>query len=296
VKNVLILGGRVLLTLTAVAIASFVVWKLVMYYSFAPWTRDGHITADVVEIAPDVSGIITTVAVHDNQRVTKGQLLYEIDRDRYELAVSDALATVAQQQVEIAEAKRESSRNTALGNLVSTETNEQGRSRVQAAQTKLDAANVALRVARLNLKRTQIYSPVDGYLNDQAPEVGEYATAGKSVLSVVNSDSFRVDGYFEETRLRGISIGAPVDIRVMGEPALLHGHVQSFAAGIEDRNRSQGSKLLPNVNPAFSWVRLAERIPVRIVLDYVPSEFRLIAGRTATISVRSLHAKAVSTQ
>ena len=133
-------------------------------------------------------------------------------------------------------------------------------------------------------------SPVDGYLNDRAPRAGEYVAAGRPVLSVVDMHSFRVDGYFEETKLRGIDIGQPVDIEVMGEPGVLRGHVQSIVAGIEDRDRTQGTNLLPNVNPAFSWVRLAQRIPVRIALDEVPADFRMIAGRTATVSVRGLRA------
>ncbi len=285
-KNIVLVSSRVLLTLIAASVAGYILWKLVGYYSFAPWTRDGHVRADVVQIAPDVSGLITEVPVHDNERVTKGQLLYEIDRERYTLALSDAIAVASQRRVELDEARRESARNAALGELVSAETSEQGRTRVEAAQAQLDAANVAVGVARVNLQRTRVYSPVDGYLNDQAPRVGEFATSGKSVLSIVDLNSFRVDGYFEETRLRGINIGAPVDIKVMGEPILLHGHVESFAAGIEDRNRTQGSSLLPNINPAFSWVRLAERIPVQIAFDNVPVDFRLIAGRTATVSVR----------
>ncbi|MNC52099.1 p-hydroxybenzoic acid efflux pump subunit AaeA [compost metagenome] len=105
------------------------------------------------------------------------------------------------------------------------------------------------------------------------------------MLSVVDSNSYHIDGYFEETKLAGIRIGQGVDIRVVGDNARLTGHVQSFAAGIEDRDRSSGANLLPNVNPAFSWVRLAQRIPVRIAFDEVPADFRMIAGRTATVSI-----------
>jgi multidrug resistance efflux pump len=159
---------------------------------------------------------------------------------------------------------------------------------VETGEAQLADAIVAIDTARLNLQRTTIVSPVDGYLNDRAPRLGEYATAGHSVLSIVDLHSFRVDGYFEETKLRGIGIGQPVDIKVMGEPMILRGHVQSIVAGIEDRDRGLGANLLPNVNPAFSWVRLAQRIPVRIALDEVPPDFRMIAGRTATVSVRDL--------
>ena len=130
-----------------------------------------------------------------------------------------------------------------------------------------------------------IRSPVDGYVNDRAPRTQEFVTAGRPVLSVVDSNSFHIDGYFEETKLDGIHVGMGVDIRVIGDGARLHGHVQSIVAGIEDRDRSSGANLLPNVNPAFSWVRLAQRIPVRIAFDEVPADFRMIAGRTATVSI-----------
>jgi multidrug resistance efflux pump len=139
--------------------------------------------------------------------------------------------------------------------------------------------------AQLNLDRSVIRSPVDGYVNDRAPRAQEFVSAGRPVLSVVDSNSFHIDGYFEETKLNGIHIGQSVDIRVIGDNARLRGHVESIVAGIEDRDRTSGNNLLPNVNPAFSWVRLAQRIPVRIAFDDVPEDFRMIAGRTATVSI-----------
>src|SRR5258708_20987307 len=255
---------------------------------FAPWTRDGHVRADVVQVAPDVGGLIVSVNVADNQPVNAGQVLFVIDQARYELALRQAQATALQRRATLDQARREDARNRTLGDLVAREVTEESRSRVQQAEAALADADVAIDTARINLQRTTVVSPVDGYLNDRAPRAGEYVTAGRSVLSVVDLHSFRVDGYFEETKLHGIDIGQQVDIKVMGEPKTLRGHVQSIVAGIEDRDRSQGSNLLPNVNPAFSWVRLAQRIPVRIALDEVPADFRMIAGRTATVSVRDL--------
>jgi len=280
--------GQILFTLVVVAIAAFVLWRLVGYYMFAPWTRDGHVRADVVQVAPDVGGLIVDVKVVDNQPVKAGQVLFVIDQARYALSLRQAQATALQRRATLDQARREDARNRTLGDLVAREITEESRSRVQQAEAALADAEVAIDTARLNLQRTTIVSPVDGYLNDRAPRTGEFVTAGRSVLSVVDLHSFRVDGYFEETKLRGIDIGQAVDIKVMGEPAILRGHVQSIVAGIEDRDRVQGSNLLPNVNPAFSWVRLAQRIPVRIALDEVPADFRMIAGRTATVSVRDL--------
>ena len=284
-KKPLLTLGRVVLTLLVVAFACVVVWRMTMYYMFAPWTRDGHIRADVVQIAPDVSGLIKQVDVRDNQPVTRDQVLFIIDQERFRLALRQAQAVVADRKETLAQAQRESKRNRGLGNLVARELLEESQSRELRAQSALTEAEVAVDSAQLNLDRTVVRSPVDGYVNDRAPRVNEFVTAGKPVLSIVDSSSFHIDGYFEETKLDGIHVGQSVDIRVIGDNARLRGHVESIVAGIEDRDRTSGQNLLPNVNPAFSWVRLAQRIPVRIVFDDVPADFRMIAGRTATVSI-----------
>ncbi|HCS09302.1 MULTISPECIES: HlyD family secretion protein [Pseudomonas] len=284
-KKPLLTLGRVVLTLLVVAFACVVVWRMTMYYMFAPWTRDGHIRADIVQIAPDVSGLIKQVEVRDNQPVTRDQVLFVIDQERFKLALRQAQATLADRKETLAQAQRESRRNKGLGNLVAREQLEESQSREMRAQAALTEAQVAVDSAQLNLDRTVVRSPVDGYVNDRAPRVNEFVTAGRPVLSIVDSSSFHIDGYFEETKLDGIHVGQRVDIRVIGDNARLRGHVESIVAGIEDRDRSSGQNLLPNVNPAFSWVRLAQRIPVRIVFDEVPEDFRMIAGRTATVSI-----------
>ncbi|KRA88922.1 hypothetical protein ASD91_15790 [Pseudomonas sp. Root68] len=263
--------GRVVLTLLIVSFAVVVVWRMVMYYMFAPWTRDGHIRADIVQIAPDVSGLIQQVEVRDNQLVKRGQVLFSIDPDRFKLALRQAKAAVADREETLAQAQREAKRNKGLGNLVPGEQLEESQSKVARAQVALMEAQVAVDSAQLNLDRSVIRSPVDGYVNDRAPRAQEFVSAGRPVLSVVDSNSFH--------------IGQSVDIRVIGDNARLRGHVESIVAGIEDRDRTSGNNLLPNVNPAFSWVRLAQRIPVRIAFDDVPEDFRMIAGRTATVSI-----------
>lgn len=277
--------GRVVLTLLIVTFAAIMVWRMVMYYMFAPWTRDGHIRADIIQVAPDVSGLVQDVTVHDNQAITRGQVLFTIDQDRFRLALRQAQATVAERKETWQQAQRENRRNKSLGNLVSREQLEESQSREARALSALNEAQVAVDTAQLNLERSVVRSPVNGYVNDRAPRNREFATAGRPVLSVVDGDSFHVDGYFEETKLGGIRVGDAVDIRVMGDDSRLRGHVVSLVAAIEDRDRSSGNNLLPNVNPAFSWVRLAQRIPVRIAFDEVPEDFRMIAGRTATVSI-----------
>lgn len=278
-------AGPVALTLIVVVAAVLVGRYLWDYYTNAPWTRDGHVRADVVQIAPDVSGLITEVRVHDNQLVKRGQVLFVIDHARYTLALKQAEAALVLQKAALAQAKREAARNHSLSDLVARENVEQSDARVQQDEANVAAASAALDVARLNLQRTEVSSPVDGYLNDRTPRVGDYVSTGKPVLSMVDAHSFHVDGYFEETKLDRVQVNQPVEIQIMGQSHKLRGHVQSIAAGIEDRDRSNGASLLPNVNPTFNWVRLAQRIPVRVTLDEIPADFRMIAGRTATVAV-----------
>jgi multidrug resistance efflux pump len=284
-KKPIVTFGRLVLTLLFVCLAAFIVWRMVMYYMFAPWTRDGHVRADIIQIAPDVSGLIQRVDVHDNQPIKAGDVLFTIDQDRFRLALRQAQATVAERKETLAQAERELKRNRGLGNLVAREQLEESQSRQMRAQAALSEAQVAVDAAQLNLDRSVIRSPVDGFINDRAPRPREFVTAGRAVMAVVDGTSFHIDGYFEETKLGAIRVGQAVDIRMMGDNTRLEGRVQSISAGIEDRDRSSGSNLLPNVNPAFSWVRLAQRIPVRITFENLPEGYHLIAGRTATVSI-----------
>lgn len=293
-------AGPALLTLIMVVAALFVLKHLWHYYMDDPWTRDAHVSADVIQVAPDVSGLVESVDIADNAPVKKGQVLFVIDRSRYQIALAQAKATLAQHQAAVAQAqtevtqlRRETARDRKLKDLVATEDAEVRRAKLLAADATLKAAQAAVAtaqtavdLAQLNLDRTEVRSPVDGKLNDRTVRTGDYVTAGKPVMAVLDTRSFRIDGYFEETRLAGVHPGQPVDIRLMGESHKLHGHVQSIAAGIEDRYRSNGSTLLPNVTPSFDWVRLAQRIPVRIALDKVPEDVTLISGRTATVFIQ----------
>lgn len=284
-RNALSYGGRMAVTLAVLALALLAGRRLWVYYQVQPWTRDGRVRADIVQIAPDVTGLVTRVDVADNQPVRRGQPLFYVDRDRYALALRQAESAVAADRAALAEARREAARNIGLGDLVAAETTQQAQAKVDQDQAALDQALAARDLAQLNLKRTVITAPADGYLSDLALRVGDYVTAGKPVLALIDSGSFRVEGYFEETKLRGVRVGQAVDVRIMGEPGALRGHVQSIAAGIEDRDRAPGATLLPNVNPTFSWVRLAQRVPVRISLDQPPKDLRLIAGRTASVAI-----------
>jgi len=277
--------SRVVVTAVVVVGALIALRYLWDRYERDPWTRDGRVRADVVQVASDVSGLVTDVLVHDNQTVKKGQALFVIDQPRFELALRQSEAAVASAQARVDEAVLEDKRNHNLGNLVSTEVLQQGGTRLAEAQAALAQAIVARDTAKLNMERTAVLAPVNGYITNFELRPGNYATAGRPMFALVDSDSLHVDGYFEETKLPRIHIGDRVSVRLMGEPKLLYGRVESIAGGIEDRERGPSANLLSNVNPTFNWVRLAQRVPVRVALDKPPSEVRLIAGRTATVSV-----------
>ncbi|MBS0368754.1 MAG: efflux RND transporter periplasmic adaptor subunit [Proteobacteria bacterium] len=276
---------RIAVTLAAVVLALFASQRLWDHYQVEPWTRDGRVRADIVPVTPDVSGLVTHVAIHDNQFVKQGQELFQIDTERYRLAVKQADAAVATVRANLEQARREARRNSQLSSLVAQETVEQSREKVELGEAQLAQAIANRDLAALNLARTKIVAPVDGYLSDLSLRSGNYVTAGKQVLAVLDTHSFHVDGYFEETKLQGVKIGQGAKIRIMGREQELRGHVESIAAGIEDRDRANGNNLLPNVNPVFTWVRLAQRIPVRIALDEVPKDLQLVAGLTATVAI-----------
>jgi RND family efflux transporter MFP subunit len=278
--------GRVLTTLVVVALAVVVGWQLWTYYMLASWTRDGRVRADVVPVAADVSGLVSDVFVQDNQAVTKGQPLFQIDQRRFQYALAQAEAAVASRKATLDQAKRDLARSKALTSLaITAQQVEQSQQAVDIAQANFDDATASLNVAKLNLERSTVVAPVNGIVTNFGLLPGHYVTSGASILALIDSDTFRVEGYFEETKLRRIAVGDPATVKLIGDPTPLKGHVESIASGIEDQSRSTSTDLLASVNPTFSWVRLAQRVPVRIKLDNVPEKVRLVTGRTATVSV-----------
>jgi RND family efflux transporter MFP subunit len=278
--------SRVFVTLIAVAVAGLVGWQLWSYYMLEPWTRDSRVRADVVTVAADVSGLVSEVLVHDNQTVTKGQPLFRIDQRRFQYALEQAKASVASRQATLDQTKRDLTRSKSLTSIaVTAQQVEQSQQAVDIAQANFDDATATLDIAKLNLERSTVVAPVNGFVTNFGLLPGRYITAGASVLALIDSDTFRVEGYFEETKLRRIHIGENATIRLIGDRSEITGHVESIASGIEDQSRSTSSDLLASVNPTFNWVRLAQRVPVRIKLDNVPPQIRLVSGRTATVSI-----------
>lgn len=285
-KNVFSLIGRVGLTVIALAAAAWVGVYLWGYYMKAPWTRDGHVRADIVQIAPDVSGFVTDVLVRDNQAVKRGDVIFRIDRERFSLALQQADAVVAGRLATLNEANADLKRYHALTtDAVSQQKQEQVLATQQLAKANYDQALADQAVAKLNLDRSEVRAPVNGTITNMDLRPGVYVGAGKGVMALVDNDTLHVEGYFEETKLARIKIGAPARVRLMGDSRQLTGHVESIAAGIEDRDRGQGASLLANVNPTFNWVRLAQRVPVRIALDDASKQAELVAGRSATVEV-----------
>ena len=277
---------RLVVTLTTVVLAVIVGWQLWIYYMDAPWTRDGRVRADVVAVAPDVSGLVTHVLVHDNQEVRAGDLLFRIDRDRFALALRQAEANVAGRKASLDLANADLRRYQQLSdNVVTREKLEQVQASQQQAQAAYDQSLADRDLAQLNLTRSEVRASVPGTVTNVDLRPGTYVTAGKGVLALVDRDTIHVEGYFEETKLPRIKTGDPVRVHMMGQNVDLTGHVESIATGIEDRERSEGANLLANVNPSFTWVRLAQRVPVRVKLDPVPDGVQLITGRTATVEV-----------
>jgi multidrug resistance efflux pump len=278
---------RFALTGLAVAAAIWVGYRLWDYYMDEPWTRDGHVRAEVVPVAPDVAGFVTEVLVKDNQMVRRGDILFRIDSARYEIALKQAEAVLEGRQALLAEANADLKRYNALtpDTTVSRQRLDQVIATQGAAKAAHDQAVADRALAKLNLERSEVRASVGGAVSNMDLRPGTYLSPGKGVMALVDTDTLHVEGYFEETKLSRIHVGDPVNVRLMGASRVLHGRVESIEAGVEDRDRGEGSNLLANVNPTFNWVRLAQRVPVRVALEHIPANGDLVVGRTATVEV-----------
>lgn len=276
---------RLFVTALLLGLVLLAIYALWVRYQVEPLTRDGKVRADIVPVAADVAGLVTEVRVHDNQTVHKGDVLLVIDRPRYQLTVAQAEASLGRERAVLDQAVREDRRNHALADVASQEAIEQGEAKVAELRSTLAQGEAALNLARFNLERTLVRAPVDGTVSNMTLQPGVYLPAGKPALALVYDHSLRVEGYFEETKLQAVHVGDPASIRLMGVAEELSGRVESIEAGVEDRERAGGDAQLANVNPTFTWVRLAQRIPVRVAITAVPPHVRLVPGQTATVEV-----------
>lgn len=273
-------------TLLILAAAVFIGRALWVHYMDTPWTRDGRVRADIINVAADVSGYVVAVPVKDNQLVKKGDVLLQIDPEHYQIAVKQAQAVVASRKATWEMRKVNASRRADLDALVISKENREDASNIaSSAEADYQQAQAQLDAALLNLKRTQVLATVDGYVTNLNVHVGDYARTGDAKMAVVDRNSFWVYGFFEETKLPHIHVGDQADMQMMsGE--VLKGHVESISRGIYDRDNPESRELIADVNPTFNWVRLAQRVPVRIHIDEVPQGMLLAAGTTCTVIVK----------
>ena len=298
-------NASLLITLGTTAVAALFGWAMWKTYMQTPWTRDGVVRTYVVTMAPEVAGRIVELPVIDNEFVHRDDLLLVIDPTDYKVAVQlseaavrqaradtenvAAQITVQQAQVGASQAQVESAqaalKNTQESLALAQRQVSSLKAQLGAAEANVARAEAQLRQAQVNLGRTRIGSPVNGWVTNLLVQLGDYATVGRSVLSVVNADSFWVDAYFEETQLASIHEGDPAKIKLMGYSDIVRGTVAGTARGINVANARADEQGLATVNPIFTWVRLAQRVPVRIRIDHVPDGVRLVAGTTATVQV-----------
>ncbi|MGG5838516.1 efflux RND transporter periplasmic adaptor subunit [Huaxiibacter chinensis] len=273
-------------TLIVLALALIAGWWLWNFYMQSPWTRDGKVRAEQVSITPQVSGSITTLRVKDNQYVKQGDVLFRIDETPYHIAVLNAEAQLAKAQSELVKANNEANRRRHLSkNYISAEDLDTANSNVKAMQASVDVAQATLKQAQWQLSQTVVTAPVEGWITNLATRTGDYATQGQPVFALVDSRSFYVVGYFEETKLRHIHEGAPARITLYSGHQALQGHVASIGRAIYDQSVETDSGLVPDIKPNVPWVRLAQRVPVRIALDTLPEGITLVSGTTCTVSI-----------
>ena len=268
-----------------VLLALLLAWALWWHFFRAPWTRDGRVRVEVVSVAAQINGQVDKLYVIDNQRVKIGDPLFEIEQIDYQLALTQAESTVKTREYDLKIAQADADRRQKLGEAVSTEERVTYTSNADVAAAAYASAVAARDQAKVNLDRTIIKSPVNGYVTNLTLRIGDYATPGQVKMVLVDSDSFWIAGYFEETKLPNIHVNDYAHVRLMGWGPEVAGHVQSIARGISDTDAGNGFQGLQNVNPIFTWVRLAQRIPVRITIDHVPKEVTIAAGQTCTIVI-----------
>jgi RND family efflux transporter MFP subunit len=278
-----------LLILTIAVLAALIIWD---FYVASPWTRDGSIRVQVANVAPQVSGQITEIRVVDNQFVHRGDVLYVIDPFDFQVALDTKKAQLRQRAADVVVKRVQAERREHLTDLATTpEEQQQYAGSATQAQAAFDAAQAEVAQAEINLKRTQVRSPVNGYVTNLLLRVGNYAYTGTTNISVIDADSYWIDGYFEETKMAHICIGDRAEAQLMGYRDPIVGRVETVTRGISVSNAAPSTQGLPNVDPVYTWVRLAQRVPVRIQITHVPTGVPLVSGMTATVTIRGAEAR-----
>jgi RND family efflux transporter MFP subunit len=266
------------------ALVALVTWD---HYNAGPWTRDGRVRVHVASVAPQISGQIRELRIADNQFVHKGDILYAIDPFDFEVALGANKATLQQRMADLSVKQLQSERRNRLSDLsASIEQKQVYEGSALQAKAAVDLAQEQVRQAEINLQRTEVRSPVNGVVTNLLLREGDYARQGTTNVSIIDTDSYWVDGYFEETKLARLCVGDRAEARLMGYSAPIIGHIATVTRGISVSNAAASTQGLPNVDPVYTWVRLAQRVPVRIAIDKVPPGVPLVSGLTATVTIR----------
>lgn len=273
-------------TIVVATLAVLAGWFMWNYYMQSPWTRDGKVRAEQVSVTPQVSGAIVDLPIKDNQFVNAGDLLFRIDKTPFHIAELNAQAQLAKAQSELAKANNEATRRRHLSqNFISAEELDTANLNVKAMQASVDVAQATLRQAQWQLAQTDVHAPVSGWITNLSTRTGDFATSGQPLFALVDSHSFYVMGYFEETKLRHIREGAPAQITLYSGNIKLQGHVSSIGRAIYDQSVESDSGLVPDIKPNVPWVRLAQRVPVRIEFDQLPRDVTLVSGTTCNVAI-----------
>jgi RND family efflux transporter MFP subunit len=280
--------ARRVATLAIAVVAVLSVLAAWDHYLTAPWTRDGRVRVQVANVAPQVSGQIKELRIVDNQFVHKGDILYVIDPFDFQVTLRTNTAQLKQKAADVQVKAAQSERRRHLSNLATTPEEQQiyAGNAIQA-KAAFEAAQQQVSQAEINLNRTQVRSPVNGYVTNLLMRVGDYAHTGVNNVSIIDTDSYWIDGYFEETKMPRVCVGERVEAQLMGYSSPIIGHVATVTRGISVSNATPSTQGLPNVDPVYTWVRLAQRVPVRIAIDEVPPGVPLVSGMTATVTIRS---------
>lgn len=271
-------------TFVTVLIALFFIKIVWNYYMLSPWTRDARIRANVITLTTDVSGYITELLIKDNQHVEKDDVLLKINPERYQAALDKALAQLSIKEEQLHLKEQEAQRRMLLdGHAISEEVRSNMKSEMSIVRAELEEAKANAKYAKIDLERSVVRAPKAGIVSNLQLTEGNYVRLGESILAIIVDDSFYVQAYLEETKLTKIAVGMPVAIKLMSGDVELEGSIESMSYGITDQSSTTDEKLLANVTPTYNWIRLAQRIPVRIKIHNLPKDMHIATGMTASV-------------
>ena len=289
-KSFLKIVVKLTVTLSILGAAAYFGYHKFREYIENPWTRDGQVRTQVIQVASRVSGMVVKIDIVDNQAVKAGDLLFELDPEPYQVKVDQSAARL-QRSIESSKGKKiEYERVKTIydkdpgavsqKDMVRNETN------YYKSLADIDSSTEALNTAKLNLGFTKVHAEVDGYVSNVNFQIGTQAVTNQPILALVDTSSYWVFGFFREDAISDVKIGDRVKVTLMAYPDTpLSGKVESIAWGIAHSDGNPGANLLPSVQPVFQWIRLAQRIPVRIELDKLPEGVELRFGLTASVMV-----------